>query len=376
MSHLNTHFAPKPRRLTVEARIGAPTLVSVAALAGVPALVRQAFGERVLMQAMRAAMLDIERVEDQDRFIQHATMICFLNGIERRSGEANLGLLLAPHLTLARYGCWGEYILGAETLGAATERAGNAIGYHSRGDRTAVRTDGGLARFGYASAARGRDGYAHVALGTVGVMLSLCRSFLPPGWRPKRIEFDTPRPREVASFEHAFDCPVLFDAPALVIVLDAEALTRSRAPQPRHSRLTLADVARARPEPSSRTGLLGAVAAASWTQILAGQVSIERTALALDTSVRTLQRELNRESTAFRAMVNAARSRRAIQLLRGTDASIIDISTELGYSSPSHFARAFRREIGRPPQEFRQSRQPGSLRREGEYVAPVSTHRA
>ncbi len=79
-------------------------MISVTALAGVPALVRQSFGEGVLQRANRAAMLDIELIEDRDCFIPHATMTAFLAEIERRTGEAHLGLLLAPHLTLASYG--------------------------------------------------------------------------------------------------------------------------------------------------------------------------------------------------------------------------------------------------------------------------------
>jgi AraC-like DNA-binding protein len=364
----NTHFAPQARRLARHARNGGPTLVSVAALAGIPALVRQAFGERVLWHANRAAMLDIERIEDQDCFIPHATMTSFLDEVARRSGERHLGLLLAPHLVLTSYGCWGAYILGAETLGAAIRRAESAMEYHSQGDRTTARTVDGSVQFRYFSAARGREGYAHVALGAVGVMLSLCRAFLPASWRPKLIELDIPRPHDGATFEHAFDCPVLFDAKALAVVLDADGLERPRAPHSKRSLVTLEDVTRARLEPASRSDLLGAAAAQIWAQTLAGQVSIDSTACALDTSVRTLQRELGREGIDFRSMVNAARSRRAVQLLRGTDASVIEISTELGYSSPSHFARAFRRETGLSPQEFRHSRQPLGARSEGAYA--------
>lgn len=73
-----------------------------------------------------------------------------------------------------------------------------------------------------------------------------------------------------------------------------------------------------------------------------GEVSIESAALSLDTSVRTLQRELNREGTDFRTIDNAMRSRRALELLLHTNASITRISMFLGYSAPAHFARAFR----------------------------------
>jgi len=209
-----THFAPEPQRLPQGARVDAPTVLSITALAGVPGLVRQAFGEKVLRHANRAAMLDIELIEDRDCFIPHATMTSFLAELERRTGEPNLGLHLAPYLSLANYGCWGSYVLGGETLGSAIGRSIRAIGYHSRGDHTALPIEGTTATVRYFSAARGRDGYAHVALGAVGVMLSLCRSYLPPSWRPLRIELDIPRPRHTTAFEDAFLCPSTRPSPA------------------------------------------------------------------------------------------------------------------------------------------------------------------
>lgn len=44
---------------------------------------------------------------------------------------------------------------------------------------------------------------------------------------------------------------------------------------------------------------------------------------------------------------------RAKQLLRETDRTILEISLELGYGSPSHFAQVFRRETGVSPSDYR-----------------------
>lgn len=91
-----------------------------------------------------------------------------------------------------------------------------------------------------------------------------------------------------------------------------------------------------------------------WSQILGGKVSIERTARFLDMSVRSLQRSLSREGTDFRTLVNEARSRKAAELLIYADASIGGIARSLGYSTPTHFARAFRKATGVSPRAFRQ----------------------
>lgn len=328
-------------------------MLSITALAGVPALVRDAFGEKVLRAANREAMLDIELIEDRDCFIPHATMLRFIVEIERRAREPHLGLTLAPHLSIAAYGCWGEYLLGAKTLGAAIARSMDAIGYHSRGDRTALSIKSGVARFAYLSAARGREGYDHVALSAIGVILSLCRNYLPPSWRPLRIGLDIPRPRSATPFEDVFGCPVLFEEPEAAIHFSAELLDVCGPSRRLPRLLTLQDVARARLEPASRTDFVGVISAQIRTQVLGRAVSVDDAARSLDMSVRSLQRVLHREGTDFRTLANAIRAGRAAELLAGTDVSITAIATDLGYSTPANFARAFRKATGQAPHDFR-----------------------
>lgn len=352
MHRAATHFAPEPSRLA-RGVVDAPPMISVTALAGIPAMVRAAFGDKVLQHANRAAMLDIELIEDRDCFIPHATMTAFLAEIERRTGERDLGLLLAPHLTLASYGCWGEYVLGGETLGAVLARGAASIGYHSRGDRLILSAEGGVARVAYHSAARGRPGYAHVALGAAGVIVNLCRACAPPGWRPLGLDLDLPRPASAARFEEAFGCRVRFDAPFTAVLFAAGLLAARQAPAAGRRLLTIEDVARARLDPASRNDLAGVVAAQIWAQVLAGSVSLEGAARALDVSTRTLQRALRRDGADFRSLANTIRVRRAKELLSGTRASVTDISAELGYSTPANFARAFRKATGLAPEVFR-----------------------
>lgn len=348
---MTNHFAPTVDRLPAASRFDSMPLISVTALAGVPAFVRHTYGERLLRRAMRAAMLDIEAIENRDCFIPHATMTDFADAVARLAGEEHFGLVLAPYLTIANYGCWGDYLLAAPTLGAALERATATIGFHSRGDRVGLERAGDRVRITYRSAARGREGYPQVACGAAGVVLSLCRSFLPPTWQPQRMELDLPRPPRPGLFEETFGCPIAFDAPTVAVYLHPDELeARSRR---RPALITIDDLVRARIDSTKLTGLRELLAEQIWSQVLSGKVSIESAARAMDTSVRTLQRELNREGTDFRTLTSIVRGRRAIELLRGSDASVTDISTAFGYSAPAHFARSFRKATGLSPREYR-----------------------
>jgi AraC-like DNA-binding protein len=326
-------------------------VISSHILHGLPDFIRREMGEKALLQANRASGLDLELIEGENCFIPHAAVISFVEATARAAGEANFGALIAPMMSVANYGSFGRYVLGADTLGQAIDRAMSGLCYHSTDDRMSVAIVGDEVRYSYVFALAGRTGYGNTACAAAGVLLSLFRAYLPPDWRPRRVELDTDRPRQAGLLEDVFQCPVLFNAPAVTIVTDRHHLSAvpRRASWPI---VTIEDLARDRRGGAPRH-LLDVVVEQIRAQILTGRVSIDSAAQSIDTSVRTLQRELNRAGTDFRRLANTARTRRAIELLRHTNGSITCVSAELGYSTPANFARAFRNATGSGPREFR-----------------------
>jgi len=82
----------------------------------------------------------------------------------------------------------------------------------------------------------------------------------------------------------------------------------------------------------------------------------------VDTSPRTLQRRLRELGTSYRAVVDGARLDLATRMLTRTDATAAEIGNVVGYSDPSHFARAFRRFTGMSPGEYRLAQDPHAER--------------
>jgi AraC-like DNA-binding protein len=72
----------------------------------------------------------------------------------------------------------------------------------------------------------------------------------------------------------------------------------------------------------------------------------------LSMNVRTLQRHLGEHGLTFRILLDKYRRECAIRKLSDGSQSISEIATDLGYSDPSHFSRAFLRWTGRSPSQF------------------------
>jgi AraC-like DNA-binding protein len=87
-----------------------------------------------------------------------------------------------------------------------------------------------------------------------------------------------------------------------------------------------------------------------------GAPSLELAAEIADLSTRTLQRRLADEQLSYRGLLDTVRYETAIDLMQNTDNTVTYIANLLGYTDPSHFARAFRRMAGVSPREYMQQR--------------------
>ena len=73
------------------------------------------------------------------------------------------------------------------------------------------------------------------------------------------------------------------------------------------------------------------------------------------TSSRSLRRRLSEQGTSFQQILDSVRREAASRLLKGGRGSIASIGYELGFDSPSHFNRAFKRWTGLNYSAYRES---------------------
>ncbi len=188
----------------------------------------------------------------------------------------------------------------------------------------------------------------------LGVMARLCASVLPDQWRPIAVHFTHPHPgaAELPHYRSVFLCPVEFSSDFNGIVVRRKDLDTAN---PRAD-AALADHAQRLIEaivsPHNRT-VAQAVEESIMLLLPSGRANIKNCADKMGVTVRTLQRQLDRDGTSFATLLNQARSHLAEQYLGNPNMRITDVADLLGYSSIGAFTRWHIQNYGIPPRDRR-----------------------
>jgi AraC-like DNA-binding protein len=103
-----------------------------------------------------------------------------------------------------------------------------------------------------------------------------------------------------------------------------------------------------------------------------GLPSLTDLAHTLNLSARTLDRYLKREGSGFRKLVSEALHERACSQLATTRTPITRIAIDLGYSDAANFTRAFLRESGLNPSQYRLAHSLLNTARNGGRARPLT----
>lgn len=171
----------------------------------------------------------------------------------------------------------------------------------------------------------------------------------------KRIELTRARANE-AALERYFGCPVRFDAPADLLVLDDAVLSEPFVTH--NSDLLSMLVPGLEGELSKRSNersLSDDVLAELQRSMAGGRPSVEKTAKALGMSSRTLQRRLEGEGQTYQGLLDQVRRKSALELLSRTEIEAEEVAFLLGFAEMNSFSRAFHGWLGTTPKQWRES---------------------
>ena len=266
--------------------------------------------------------------------------LCFALGaqIGAAMGERFIGAKIGQPHELSELNTWGRAILAAGDLRRACEIAMKGIELLHQGTDLRLLTFSRHVHLRVAFNGTMRADPLQHLLGALVILRKI--ALLPGSPEAVSVQFSMPCSRYTDELENTHGSALEFGCAYDAIVIDREVLD-----QPLNC---TGDWSRA----DEVAGTATAIGALVKPLLPYGNLSVETIATLQRISVRTLQRRLREWGFAFEEIVDDIRRTEGIRLLLSGEHSAVEIAFLLGYSDPSHLARAFKRWTGVSPREY------------------------
>ena len=186
---------------------------------------------------------------------------------------------------------------------------------------------------------------------TVMLMINLVRSLVGFDWRPAKVYLQMQATPEVKTHELFRDIELVFEHSSTIIAVESNLLySPLQGLGPATSQSLNSSPNSAPPPPKD---FLPSLRCLLEPLVSHDYPEIKRVAQITGYSDRTLQRRLTSKGASYRSLIEQIRLDKASALLADPKVSITEISSALGYSTPTHFTRAFKRWTGLSPQQMR-----------------------
>jgi AraC-like DNA-binding protein len=321
-----------------------------------PEILEAYAGSKLIRTVFADASLPQGVIHDRAHLIPLFSLARLYQAAAERTGDHAFGLAAGLEMSPGDYGKWVLYASQAPTLADGISRAIDTLHLHQTGSvmRLAPRKNGQVA-WEYWHAGTSIQLFTQHSDHVVPGLIRFVQIFLGQDWRPAWVEVGYPSPNQAGHLEAATEAAWVFDRPSMAIVMSCEEL-RARRPQlarqpQKTPLLTFRDIV-AESEPEWSDTSLKKIASVISLRLLDGNSDIEGAAQALGTGIRKLQRCLEDQGLTYRSLLTHIRMQRAKSLIEETDIPLKSLFSELGYSDPAHFTRAFRKHCGYPPSQF------------------------
>lgn len=267
--------------------------------------------------------------------------------------DFDIGWKAASSLKLSQYGGLGDEISSRETLPEKLNAFCDiAKTEYSLADFYIERTDWGLC-FKRGPIAGGELERRQTELYVVYMMIDTIRSVLGSHWCSPRLSLQTFQKQSTEALLQGLAGELRFDQRETSIVIPAKDIAHSLG----HGYLCEHYPSGTSNENEGRTpqneNPVTTVSELISSYLADPRLSQTFIARICGLHPRNLQRLLETHETSFRVLLKHQRIAAATELLQDPDVRISEIANALGYSEQGHFTRAFRRETGLSPRQFR-----------------------
>ena len=196
--------------------------------------------------------------------------------------------------------------------------------------------------------------FKHTVEGVIAFTLREFHSLTHEQYHPIEIHFTWPAPTDLTFYNSVYQCPLLFNQKELAILLRKEHVEQPVITADYELLRILVAHAEEKSRKLNKDNRFSSLVKQSVIQLVKPEFpNIDKVALHLNVSPRTLQRRLKAEGQTYQSLTDQLKKEFAIGYLKRQDLSISEIAYLLNYSDNSTFSRSFKRWTGLSPQAYR-----------------------
>jgi len=322
----------------------------VGVLQGYSELVREfAVDPEVLLQQCN---VDAATFENEENRIEFHSLMKLLDLAARTTHCEHFALLLTSKQKNTFAGLVGLLLEISSDLGSALENGIRYMHLHVQGIEWRLSLEGEFAYLKYTIDTTATNNLKQsVDLG-ISQCYQVLRRITNNRWQPLQVCFHSEKPKDDWFYKHFFGAPIVFNSE-----FDGFVFKRSDLQLPLIGRdervlsaLTqYADIL----DREYQKDLCGQIKGAIRKLLPEGQCSIQAIANLMACDKRTLQRNLKEEGVSYQQLLDEVRYALAREYLRDSAMPLTNLATMLGYTEVSAFSRAFKKQFGVSPSEWR-----------------------
>ncbi|WP_439135827.1 AraC family transcriptional regulator [Pseudomaricurvus sp.] len=330
-------------------------LIRAAALMGFPELVEELEGDPAAI--LEQVGISLEQLQQSETLLSATAFVRSLQLAADHTRCPDFGLRLGLRQGVDVLGPLGLLARQCADVKEALMMMSRYVDLHNPGSVVGVELQGSTAYLSYDDVTPGVPRNPQMCDLALGVAMELMTFFLGKDWRPNGVFFGHKKPEDIRYYQKVFNAPLFFDQEVYALSIHASALDVSiSAADPELKDFFVRYVCEL--QRRNQSNLASTVEHLIRSLLSTGHCSEARVANILQIHPRTLQRRLREEGFSFKDLLAQVRSELALSYLSGSEASLIDIATVLGYSELSAFSRFFKGRFGLSPSEYKRQNMP------------------